>query len=209
MPSLRTLSIISLATSLLVACGMSTPTTLAPAEEPTEQPSPPTVQPSPVVPTSEPTETLPAPEPTATLLAQLGATIGLARADAAFFFKFLEFEFELNRTPSGEEDFEGTVADGLATVHILGPENAVTSISVVIDFPTPPTENQSARRMIIYLATILSVAAEDWSEGPQWLNESMNVMGESRVTFDGREAVLLIEPEADSMHVELTVAAVP
>lgn len=198
----------SVATSFLVACGTSTPTVTLSTVAPTEQLLPPTVQPTLVVPTSGPTDPPSVPEPTITSPAQPGATLGLSRSDAANLFEFLEFNFELNQTPSSEDDFAGTVSDGLATVHILGPGDAVTSVSVVIDVPTPPTENQSART-IAYLAAVLSVAAEDWSEGTQWLNESMNIMGESRITFDGREAILILEPGADSMHVELTVAAVP
>ena len=206
--SVRTLSIMLFAASLLVACGTSTPTVTASTVVPTEQLLPSTVQPTLELPTSEPTDPPSVAEPTTASPTQPGAPLGLSRSDAAIFFKFLEFNFELSQTPSGEDDFAGTVSDGLATVHILGPEGAVTSVSVVIDVSTPPSENQSART-IAYLAAVLSVAAEDWSEGTQWLNESMNVMGESRISFDSREAILILEPGADSMHVELTIAATP
>ena len=195
----RTLILGLLLSSLLVGCGTSPAATPSPSDARAEQPSPPAAQPSEALPTSEPTSTSP-PEALATL--------GLTRADAASFFQFLQFTFRLSRTPSGLDDFTGTVSDGLATVHILGPEDAVLSVSVIVDVPTPPTENQSSRTMA-YLLAVLSVAAEDWSEGTQWLNQSLNVMGESRAAFNGHEAVLLLEPGADTMHVELTVAAVP
>jgi len=36
------------------------------------------------------------------------------------------------------------------------------------------------------------VAAEDWEEGTQWLNENLNNMGESRTTYANLEVVLVI-----------------
>jgi len=44
----------------------------------------------------------------------------------------------------------------------------------------------------VYLTTLLMVAAEDWEEGTQWLNENLNNMGESRTTYANLEVVLVI-----------------
>lgn len=184
---------------LLTACGSPSPvTTIVAQEADMLELTPPTASP-----TSEPTII---PELTATPTVASSISLGISRSDAANFFQFLEFDFELTQNTQGEEEYVGSISDGLATVNIIGPEDGITSIYLVIDIPTPPSENQSTRFML-YLATVLSVAAEDWEEGTDWLTEKLNEMGESRTSFDGREAILLLEPSTNEMHVEFTIAA--
>jgi len=60
---------------------------------------------------------------------------------------------------------------------------------------------------MVYLAAVLATAADDWAGGTEWLNEKLNVMGESRIALDGREAVLLLQPTTGAMHIEFTVRA--
>ena len=67
--------------------------------------------------------------------------------------------------------------------------------------------SKAAARTIVYLATLLTVAAEDWEEGTQWLNENLNNMGESRTTYANRKVVLMITPTDGMTTVEFTISA--
>jgi hypothetical protein len=73
--------------------------------------------------------------------------------------------------------------------------------------PNPATENQ-VERTLIYLTSVLTTTADDWEEGMDWFNESLNIIGESRVEFEGREAILLIELEKDFTHVDFTIRVI-
>lgn len=205
---------------LLSACSPSTPMNPSPTIKPTEQPSA-TLFPTDTVtsnlaptnteePTITPTkENTPNIEPTSaatptTPNQSLG--LGMTRVDAARMYKFLEFNFNLETNEQGQEVYVGTISDELATVTLIGPVDNISSISVVLKVPKPPTENQSSRTMV-YLATLLTVAADDWAEGTDWLNESLNKMGESRTTFDNRDVVLIITPEDNKTTVEFTISA--
>ena len=165
-----------------------------------------TAEPTPTVeltPTAEPT---PTPETAPTSVPASATGLGLTRADAARVFQFLGFDFQLTQAAEYPDDYVGTVSDGLATVHIVGQVTRVSSVSLAVDVPKPPTESQSSR-MMVYLVSVLIVAADDWTAGTEWLNEKLNVMGESRIVFDGREAVLLLTPTPDAMHIEFTIQA--
>ena len=207
---------------LLSACSPSPSMTPSPTIKPTEQFSatllptdtvtstlaPTNTEEPTVTPTKENTPTI---EPTITsaptpTTPNQSTGLGLTRADAARMYKFLEFSFDLETNEQGQEVYVGTISDELATVTLIGPEDSISSISIVIKVPKPPTENQSSRTMV-YLATLLTVAADDWAEGTDWLNESLNKMGESRTTFDNRDVVLIITPEDNQTTVEFTISA--
>jgi hypothetical protein len=97
----------------------------------------------------------------------------------------------------------GVSSDGMAVVHLLGEEESLTSVSIVIDMPAPPTEEQFAATLV-YLSAVLGVAAEGWTGGPEWLNEGLNAWGEARTTFDGHEAILLTQEGGETAHIEFT-----
>jgi hypothetical protein len=132
--------------------------------------------------------------------------LGLTRADAALLYKLFEFNFKLETNKQGEEVYVGTISDKLAIVTLIGPKDNISSISVVINVPKPPTENQSYR-MRAYLAALLSAAADGWAESTDWINQSLNKTGESRTTFDNRDVVMIITPEDSQTIVELTIRA--
>ena len=136
---------------------------------------------------------------------------GLTQADAARMFQLFQFSFELETNDQGQEVYVGTVSDELATVTITGPEDNISSIAIVIIIPQPPTEDQASRAMV-YLATILTVAADDWTDGSDWLNKNFPnigeyIMGESRTIFDNRDIVLTITPENGQTKVEFIISA--
>jgi hypothetical protein len=132
--------------------------------------------------------------------------LGVTRTDAARLYQILEFAFELTTDEQGQEHHIGTISDNLAIVELIGPEEDITSASVLVKVPKPPTENQSARTEV-YLTTLLTVAAEDWEEGTGWLNDNWNNMGESRTTYANLKVVLVIIPENDMTTVEFTISA--
>lgn len=145
-------------------------------------------------------------EPISTPTLNQTAGLGLTRADAARTYQLLEFSFELETNEHGQEVYIGTISDELATVTLIGTEDNISSTSVDIRVPKPPTEKQSSRT-IVYLTTLLTVAANDWAEGTGWLNESLNKIGESRTSFDNRDIVLIITPEDNQTTVEFTISA--
>ena len=149
-------------------------------------------------PTLAPPTHTPEPHPTTGL--------GVTRTDAARPYQFLEFAFELTTDEQGQEHHIGTISDNLAIVELIGPEEDITSASVLVEVPKLPTENQSART-VVYLTTLLTVAAEDWEEGTGWLNDNWNNTGESRTTYANLEVVLVIIPENDMTTVEFTISA--
>jgi hypothetical protein len=173
--------------------------TLTPTEtlKPTDTPEPTLTD------TPEPTDT---PRPTDTPVSYPAVGLGVTRADAARLYQLFEFTFELETDEKGQAHYVGTVSDDLAIVELIGPEGDITSAFVVINVPKPPDENQ-ASRTIAYLAMLLTVAAEDWEEGTEWLNQSLNNMGESRTTYANREIVLVITPQDDVTNVEFTISA--
>ena len=173
--------------------------TLAPTNTNTQEPT--------VTPITESTPTIePTSEPTTPPILSQSAGLGITRADAARLYKLFEFNFEVETNDQGQEVYVGTISDELATVKLTGPKENITSASIIIKVPKPPTEKQSSRT-IVYLTTLLTVAAKDWAEGTGWLNESLNKMGESRTTFDNRDIVLAITPEDNQTIVEFTISA--
>jgi hypothetical protein len=160
--------------------------------------------------TPQPTVTVepvkPTVAPTVTPKLSQAAGLGLTRADAARMYQLLEFKFEAKTNEQGQEIYTGTISDNLAIVRLIGPKEDIRSASVAITVPKPPTQNQSSRTMA-YLATLLTIAAQDWSEGTAWLNNCLNKTGESRTTFENREVVLVVTPKDNQTVVEFTISA--
>jgi hypothetical protein len=142
-------------------------------------------------------------EETFTISGRPAVGITLTRSEAAFVLGLLGFAFQPPTTVSDGEDMTGVSSDGMAVVHLLGEEESLTSVSIVIDMPAPPTEEQFAATLV-YLSAVLGVAAEGWTGGPEWLNEGLNAWGEARTTFDGHEAILLTQEGGETAHIEFT-----
>jgi hypothetical protein len=134
--------------------------------------------------------------------------ITLTRSEAAFVLGLLGFAFRPPTTVPDGEDLTGLSSDGMAVVHLLGEGESLTSVSIVIDVPAPPTEEQFAATLV-YLSEVLGLAGEGWTEGPEWLNEGLNAWGETRTTFDGHDAILLTQEGAETAHIEFTIAVAP
>lgn len=124
--------------------------------------------------------------------------LDISRIDAARMFMLYEFIFE------GEDVYTGTVNDNLAVVTIIGQKDNINSISIKIYTPVPPSSNQASRTML-YLATMLTVGAENWEAGTDWLNENLNKMGESTTSLDDRDVILVLTPTDNMMTIELTI----
>jgi hypothetical protein len=134
--------------------------------------------------------------------------VTLTRSEAAYVLGLLGFAFQPPATVSDGEEMTGVSSDGMAVVHLLGEAEILTSVSIVIDVPAPPTEEQFAATLV-YLSAVLGVAGEGWAEGPEWLNEGLNAWGEARTTFDGHEAILLTQEGAETAHIEFTIVLAP
>lgn len=188
------LSVILIA--VLVGC-VSQP--VAPARE--ALPATATGEPTAVVAESTPTAVPPTvttvlPTPTAPIA---GQGLGVSRQNAMRFYQLLQFNF------TGEGDkTTGTVSDGLAMVEFVGPPENVTTGSLVIDVPKPPTQSQSARTAT-YLGAMLTVLTADWKDSATWLSTSLNKTGESRTVHGNAEIVLMVTPKADKTEVRLSV----
>jgi len=133
--------------------------------------------------------------------------LGVSRDSTEIFYQLLEFTFTHETNNEGDEVFVGTISDSLATIYLVGPKDNLLSVSVNIFVPKPPTENQSART-VAYLASIITIGANDWKEGTDWLNEHLIIMGESRTTFNNREIVLVVTSEEKQTNVEFTIHAI-
>jgi hypothetical protein len=145
---------------------------------------------------------------TFTISGRPGSGFAFNRSEVVFGLGILGFNFQPSATNSGEEELTGVSSDGLATVRLLGQGEALTAISMVIDVPEPPTQEQFAATLV-YLGGVLGVAAEGWPEGPEWLNQALGTWGETRATFDGLEAILLAEERVGTTHIEFTIALAP
>ena len=60
---------------------------------------------------------------------------------------------------------------------------------------------------MVYLTTLLTVAAADWTGGTDWLNTNLNNTGVSQTSFDSRNVVLTITPGDNQTTVEFTIIA--
>lgn len=200
---------LTLLTVLLSACTQPATTTLAPDKAtatvaqstpvatsptnttmPTELPAAtPTLEPTPDSATATPASTAP--------LTGLGVT----RVDVARGWQLLQFEF----TEQGDR-YIGTISDNLATVEFAGPAADITSASLEINMPKPPTEKQSARCMV-YLAGLLSSATPNWEGGKDWLTTNLDKTGESRTTYDNRDVILVVTPGDSSTLAKPTIKA--
>jgi hypothetical protein len=136
--------------------------------------------------------------------------LDVSRSDAARMYEMLGFSFDLESNEQGQEVYIGTIVDDLAVVTLIGPEDNISSASVFVVLHKPATEDQ-AKRSAVYLLLLLSVAAEDWKEGPDWFLESLpalNAGGESKIIVDNRDIVLLIVQLDDQVWIDFTIKVV-
>jgi hypothetical protein len=154
-----------------------------------------------VVPTATQT---PSPTVTPSPTMETYAGLGVSRADGAQMFQFFEFAFELGNDEEGIEAYIGTISDNLAEIRLYGSQEEIYQATIVIWVPKPSSQNQAGRTMT-YLATMLTVFADEWEEGTAWLNISLNKTGETKAEFGNKQVILNLTPSESLMTVEFTI----
>lgn len=148
-------------------------TTPAPAIAKTETIAIPTATETPVeTNTPRPTDTA---VPTATILPQPTSVAGINVTRAAIQSVFekpeIGFKFEEVTDVRGQPRVMGEAKNGLAFIELIGPPQNLRSASIMVglpsDAPVVLAENT------VYMLALLTLAAPDWEEGPDWLSASL------------------------------------
>lgn len=155
---------------------------------PTATPVPPTSTPLPPTATSIPSTPTLAASPRAAM-----SGIGRTRHDIQSIYEKPEigFVFKEGAPVRGQPQVLGTSKNGLAMLQIIGPEDNIYEVSMLIGVPNdnPSVVAQNA----VYLLGLVKVAAPDWDGGVQWVTDNLEIAiqeGEATTTHGGLKFTL-------------------
>jgi hypothetical protein len=129
--------------------------------------------------------------------------MGVTRDKAVELYLLYGFTFELAEDEGGPARYVGTVEDGFARVELVGPEEDITSASILIKMPSPATDEQSTRALA-YLVALQTAVAKDWEAGPRWLEITFQNPGESTTTYENLAVKLVVTPGDGVTEIEYT-----